>query len=71
MEAAELVRNTVNNMYAGLGQKKETPAAYRRRKKEEAAKRAEDNDPHRTYTPTTTITMGDLPGMDKLKELFK
>ena len=71
MEAAELVRNTVKNMFSELGQKKETPAEYRRRKKEEAAKRAEDNDPHRTYTPTATTTMGDLPGMDKLKEMFK
>lgn len=70
-EAAGLVRQLVNHMRSEFGPKKETPAEYRRRKKAEAEKRVANNDYHRTYQPSATQKLGDLPGMEKLKEMFK
>jgi len=75
LEALQFVRTRMNAVFGpnAFKQHKETPSEYRERKRDEAAarkRRQEEMNPHRTYTPTATSSMADIPGMDKLKAMF-
>ncbi|WQJ53569.1 MAG: hypothetical protein [Wendovervirus sonii] len=71
MEAARIIRNQMDQAFGenSFKPRKETPEEYRERKRQqakEAQRRKEEMDPHRTYKPSATSTMADVPGMDKL-----